>query len=461
MDVDVAVLGGGPGGYPAAIRASQLGLSVALIEQGRLGGTCLNVGCIPTKALVQSAHAVKDAHTTFAQLGVKVAGVEIDWPQMQANKQSVVDGSVSGLGGLLKANGVNVVQGRGRFASANVLEVDGSESITFKHAVIATGSQPLRPPIEGIDHPRCIDSTGLLAIDHIPQRLIVIGGGVIGCEFASIFSHLGSEVTIVEFLDHLIAIEDADAVAALERAFKKQKVALHLGARGTRVEETGEGMTLWFEQQGETKSVSGDVILVATGRGAVVDGVGLDAIGVEYTPKAIQTDETRRTSVPNIYAVGDVTDRINLTPVAIREGHAFADTVFGGKPTEVDHADVPTAVFSEPEVGVIGLTETLACERYPRVDVYKTSFRPMKATLSGRDTRSFFKLIVDTASDRVLGCHIVGPDAGEMIQLVGIAVKMNATKADFDAVMAVHPTAAEELVTLRTKAYTVERQAAE
>src|SRR4051794_33311459 len=190
MDVDVTVLGGGPGGYPAAIRASQLGLSVAVIEQGRLGGTCLNVGCIPTKALVQSAHAVHDAHTTFAQLGVKVSGVEIDWPQMQANKQQVVDGSVSGLGGLLKANGITVVEGRGRFTGANTLEVEGGESVTFKHAVIASGSRPLRPPIEGIDHPRCVDSTGLLEIDRVPPRLVVIGGGVIGCEFASIFSHL-------------------------------------------------------------------------------------------------------------------------------------------------------------------------------------------------------------------------------------------------------------------------------
>jgi glutathione reductase (NADPH) len=204
-----------------------------------------------------------------------------------------------------------------------------------------------------------------------------------------------------------------------------------------------------------------DCVMFATGRKPNVQGLGLEKAGVKLAKGAIVVDEFSRTSVPNIYAVGDVTDRINLTPVAIREGHAFADTVFGGKPTKVDHGDIPTAVFSEPEVGVIGLTETQACERYPRVDVYKTSFRPMKATLGGRDTRSFFKLIVDAASDRVLGCHIVGPDAGEMVQLVGIAVKMNATKADFDAVMAVHPTAAEELVTLRTKAYTVERKAAE
>ena len=228
MDVDVAVLGGGPGGYPAAIRACQLGLSVAVIEQGSLGGTCLNVGCIPTKAWVQSAHAVKDAHHTFAQLGVRVGEVSVDWAQVQANKQGIIDTMVSGVGGLLKANGATVVNGRGRFVGPHEIAVEGAEPVRFKHAVIATGSRPLRPPIEGIDNARCVDSTGLLAVTEIPRRLIVLGGGVIGCEFASIFSHLGTEVTIVEFLDHLVASEDADAVAALERSFKKAKIALHL-----------------------------------------------------------------------------------------------------------------------------------------------------------------------------------------------------------------------------------------
>jgi glutathione reductase (NADPH) len=205
-----------------------------------------------------------------------------------------------------------------------------------------------------------------------------------------------------------------------------------------------------------------DSVMFATGRRPNIAGLGLDAAGVELGKTGgIAVNEFSRTSVPHIYAVGDVTDRINLTPVAIREGHAFADTVFGGKPTPVDHSDVPTAVFSEPEVGVVGLTEAEACQRLPKVDIYKTSFRPMKATLAGRDTRTFMKLVVDGDSDRVVGCHIVGPDAGELIQVIGIAVKMKATKADFDATMAVHPTAAEELVTMRTKAFTHVRQAAE
>src|SRR4051794_40360210 len=203
MDVDVAVLGAGPGGYPAAIRAAQLGLTVAVIEQGAIGGTCLNVGCIPTKAWVQSAHSLKDAHETFAALGVKVSGAELDFAQVQTNKEGIVSTMVRGVEGLLKANGVTLVQGRGRFDGPSSFAVEGAEKVNFKHAVIATGSAPARPPVDGIDHPRCVDSTGMLAVTEVPKRLVVLGGGVIGCEFASIFSHFGVEVTIVEFLDHI------------------------------------------------------------------------------------------------------------------------------------------------------------------------------------------------------------------------------------------------------------------
>jgi dihydrolipoamide dehydrogenase len=443
MDVDVAVLGGGPGGYPAAIRASQLGLSVALIEQGRLGGTCLNVGCIPTKALVQSAHAVKDAHSTFAQLGVNVSGVEIDWAQMQTNKQAVVDGSVSGLGGLLKANGVNVVQGRGRFSSSNVLDVDGGESVTFKHAVIATGSRPLRPPIEGIDHPRCLDSTGLLAIDRVPSRLVVIGGGVIGCEFASIFSHLGSEVTIVEFLDHLIANEDVDAVAALERAFKKQKIALHLGAKGTRVEETGDGLTLSFEKGGETQSVTGDVILVSTGRGAVVDDLGLDAIGVEYSPKAVATDETRRTSVPNIYAVGDVAGYWQLAHTAFREGEVAAENIAGHH--AVVEGAVPRCIYTDPEIAAVGLTEAQAREQYGDENVVTGQF-PYAALARASmyaDRTGFVKTIHETTYGELLGMVCVGINATELVNAGVIGIDSETTVETVGDSIAAHPTLAE------------------
>ena len=443
MDVDVAVLGGGPGGYPAAIRASQLGLSVAVIEQGRLGGTCLNVGCSPTKALVQSAHAVKDARTTFAQLGVNVTGVEVDWPQMQANKQQVVDGSVSGLGGLLKANGIAVVEGRGRFASANMIEVEGGEAVTFKHAVIATGSRPLRPPIEGIDHPRCLDSTGLLAIDHVPARLVVIGGGVIGCEFASIFAHLGSEVTIVEFLDHLVAAEDADAITALERAFKKQKIGVHLGAKGIRVEETADGITLWFEKGGETQSVTGDVILVATGRGAVVDDLGLEQIGVRFTAKAIETDATRRTSVPHIYAVGDAAGYWQLAHTAFREGEVAAENIAGHR-TEMSGA-VPRCIYTDPEVAAVGLTEAQAREKYGAENVLTGQF-PYAAIARAAmyaDRTGFVKTIHESTYGELLGLVVVGINATELVNAGVIGIDTEATIETIGDSIAAHPTLAE------------------
>ncbi|MFI5042663.1 MAG: dihydrolipoyl dehydrogenase family protein, partial [Acidimicrobiales bacterium] len=275
IEVDVAVLGGGPGGYPAAIRAAQLGLSVAVIEQDRLGGTCLNVGCIPTKAWVQSAHAMKDAHETFAKLGVNVPSVALDFAQVQKNKTDIVDRSVSGVGGLLKANGITLVEGRGQFTDANTISVDSGETVVFKHAVIATGSSATRPPVDGVDGPRCVDSTGLLAIDAVPPRLIVLGGGVIGVEFASVFDHFGSEVTIVEMLDNLIATEDAEARTELERAFKKRKITLHLGARASRVEDTKDGVVLYFtDAKGAEQQVEGDLILVATGRRANVEANG-------------------------------------------------------------------------------------------------------------------------------------------------------------------------------------------
>ena len=237
MECDVAVLGGGPGGYPAAIRAAQLGASVVLIEQGRIGGTCITVGCIPTKAWVATAHALKEAHETFAKIGVNVSGAELDFVQTQSNKDGIVSGLVNGITGVVKANGITVVSGRGTFRDANTIAVEGQEDITFKSAVIATGSHALRPPVDGIDGPRCLDSTSLLEITEVPRRLLVLGGGVIGCEFASIMQHWGVEVTIVEMLDRLIPMEDADASKELARAFKKRGITMHLGSRATAVVE--------------------------------------------------------------------------------------------------------------------------------------------------------------------------------------------------------------------------------
>ncbi|MGE3146675.1 MAG: FAD-dependent oxidoreductase, partial [Pseudorhodoplanes sp.] len=294
---------------------------------------------------------------------------------------------------------------------------------------------------------------------EFPRRILIQGGGYIAVEFAGVFNGLGAEVTLVYRGDNILRGFDDDLRAHLRTEMEKRGIRIVTRQTVTAVERMEGGLCVRLSDNAQ---VTVDQALFATGRKPNSHDLGLEAAGVKLAPDgAVVVDGYSQTSVPHIYAIGDVTDRVNLTPVAIREGHAFADTVFGGRKIKVDHTDVPSAVFSEPECGVIGLTETQARAEFNRVDVYKTSFRPMKATLSGRDTRSFFKLLVDGSTDRVIGCHIVGPDAGEMIQLVGIAVKMGATKADFDRVMAVHPTAAEELVTMREKAASYGREAAE
>jgi dihydrolipoamide dehydrogenase len=443
MDVDVAVLGGGPGGYPAAIRAAQLGLSVALIEKGELGGTCLNVGCIPTKAWVQSAHAVKDAHLAFPQLGVTVGEPVIDFDQVQANRSQIVKTSVGGVGLLLKSAGVTVVNGFGRFAGPNAFAVDGGETVNFTHAVIATGSHSLRPPVEGIDHPNCVDSTGLLAIEEIPRRLVVLGGGVIGVEFASIFNHFGSEVTIVEMLDSIIPIEDDDAVKALTRAFEKSGIAIHAGARATKVEETAAGMALHFEKGGEAASVTGDLVLVATGRGATVDGIGLEDVGIAFDKKGITTDATRKTSLDHVYAVGDCAGYWQLAHTAFREGEVAAENIAGHR-TEMSGA-VPNCIYTDPEVASVGLSEREAVERFGRENVMTGQF-PYAAIARAAmfaDKTGFFKMIYHAQTGEVLGVVIVGLQATDLINAGVIALDAEAVIETIGDSIAAHPTLSE------------------
>jgi glutathione reductase (NADPH) len=324
--------------------------------------------------------------------------------------------------------------------------------------LIATGAWPhMGPDIPGREH--VISSNEAFDLTEFPKRIVIQGGGYIAVEFACIFAGLGSEVTLVYRGENILRGFDDDVREHLRNEMRKRGIIVTCGHTVAAVEKSGEEL---ITRLSDRSTITSDKVMFAIGRRPNVMGLGLDKLHVKiHEHGGVEVDDYSRTSVPSIYAVGDVTNRVNLTPVAIREGHAFADTLYGNTPTPVDHANVPTAVFSEPEVGVIGLTETQARERLVKLDVYKTTFRPMKATLSGRDTRSFMKLLVDGDSDRVVGCHIVGPDAGELIQAIGIAVKMGATKADFDATMAVHPTAAEELVTLREKAMSYGRAAAE
>ena len=458
QSIDLFVIGGGSGGVRAARIAASHGARVMIAEEYRVGGTCVIRGCVPKKLLVYAARFA-DEFEDAAGFGWTVPKPAFDWATLIANKDLEIARLEAAYVAALERAGVNLVRSRARLEDAHtvLLEATG-ERIRARHILVATGAWPdPGHPIAGIEH--VISSNEAFHLEALPKRVLIQGGGYIAVEFAGIFNGLGSEVTLVYRGEDILRGFDDDVRAHLHAEMERRGIRIVTRKTVTAV-HAKHGAFAASLSHDETVEV--DKIMFATGRRPRVSGFGLEAVGVELASSGgIKVDGYSQTSVPHIHAVGDVTNRVNLTPVAIREGHAFADTVFGGKPTRVDHTDVPTAVFSEPEVGTVGLTQAQACARLAKVDIYKTSFRPMKATLSGRDTRTFMKLVVDGTTDRVVGCHIVGADAGEMVQLLGIAVKMRATKADFDAVMAVHPTATEELVTLRQKAVSYERQAAE
>jgi glutathione reductase (NADPH) len=457
-DVDLFVIGAGSGGVRAARIAAGYGASVMIAEEYRVGGTCVIRGCVPKKLLVYASRSA-DEFEDAAGYGWSVGEPTFDWPTLIANKDREIDRLEAAYTANLERSKVAIVKGRAEIVDAHTVRLVADGTIVrAKYILIATGAAPsLGKEIEGREH--VISSNEAFHLKELPKRILIQGGGYIAVEFAGIFNGLGSQVTLVYRGDNILRGFDDDLRAHLRAEMEKRGIRIITKQIVEGIEKVDHGLCVALSSHDQ---IVVDQVMFATGRRPNVKGLGLEAAGVKLgMTGGIAVDDYSRTSVPNIYAVGDVTDRIALTPVAIREGHAFADTVFGNKPTKVDHTNVPTAVFSEPECGVIGLTEAHACRELAKVDIYKSSFRPMKATLAGRDTRTFMKLVVDGSTDRVVGCHIVGPDAGEMIQLIGIAVKMKATKADFDAVMAVHPTAAEELVTMRERAVSHVRQAAE
>jgi len=458
FDTDLFVIGGGSGGVRAARIAAGHGARVVIAEEYRMGGTCVIRGCVPKKLLVYASHFHQDIEDA-AGFGWTIPSASFDWPTLIANKDKEIARLEAAYTSNVEKSGARVVKTRAVFEDAHTLRLATGEAVRAKYVLIATGGAPNHgPAIPGIEH--VISSNEVFHLAALPKRILIQGGGYIALEFACIFAGFGCDVTVVYRGENVLRGFDEDVRAHVRSEMEKDGITILTGCTVRKIDKHGKEFTSHLSNG---SSIASDQVMFAIGRHPNVANLGLEKAGVAINPSngGIQVDSFSRASVPHIYAVGDVTHRINLTPVAIREGHAFADTVFGKRSVLVDHADIPTAVFCQPEVGTVGLTETEARQQFSNVDIYKASFRPMKATMSGRDTRILMKLVVDAITDRVVGCHIVGDGAAEMVQVLGIAIKMKATKADFDATMALHPTAAEELVTMRTPSARYVREAAE
>ncbi len=447
FDYDLFVIGAGSGGVRAARIAAKHGARVAVAEESRVGGTCVIRGCVPKKLLVYASKFAEDFEDAVG-FGWSSAKVTFDWATLIANKDKEIDRLNLAYIRSLEAAGAELIMERAEFEDRNTLRLASGRKVTAKYILIATGAAPFIPRnLPGNE--LAISSNEAFHLERLPARIIIVGGGYIAVEFAGIFSGLGVETVLIYRGEQILRGFDNDIRDHLAAEMKKKGIEIRTQADVAKIERSGNGVRATLH---DGTVFGAGQIMFATGRLPHVVNLGLENAGVELTPHyAVKVDDYSRTTADNIYAIGDVTNRVNLTPVAIRDGHAFADNVFGGKGIKIDHELVPTAVFSQPEIGTVGLTEEEARKRYRAIDIYKSSFKPMKHTLSGRDERMLMKLVVDAESDRVLGCHICGPDAGEMAQLLGIAVRVGAKKADFDATMAVHPTAAEELVTMREK----------
>ncbi|THD84589.1 glutathione-disulfide reductase [Aliigemmobacter aestuarii] len=444
FDFDLFVIGGGSGGVRAArIAASEGGAKVALAEEYRMGGTCVIRGCVPKKLMVYASEypgAIEDARA----YGWDVTAGGFDWTAFRGKLEAELSRLEAAYRGGLSGAGVTVFDQRATLADAHTVELADGRRLTAAHILIATGGRPFVPDIPGAE--LAVTSNEMFQLESLPRRALVVGGGFIASEFACILNGLGVNVAQYYRGAQILRGFDDEARGHVANAMQANGVAIHCGTDVIRLEKTGGGIRAVATDGSEREF---DLVLYATGRRPNSAGLGLEALGVALGRNGeIIVDDYSQTAVPSIYAVGDVTDRINLTPVAIREGHAFADTVFNGRPRKADHELVASAVFTQPELGTVGLTEEAARDREP-IEVYAAAFRPMQSLFAGRPDRVLMKLIVSQATRRVLGCHIVGPGAGEMIQLAAIAVKMGATKEDFDRTVAVHPTMSEELVTMR------------
>ena len=446
-DYDLFVIGAGSGGVRAARLASELGARVGVAEEYRVGGTCVIRGCVPKKLLVYGSQYGGDFVDARA-FGWTCQDLRFDWPTLIHNVKREVDRLNGVYTRTLERAGVD------RFLTRAVLEsphevklADRDATLSAKTILVATGSRPMIPDLPGKEH--LISSNECFELEQLPGSIVIIGAGYIGMEFASIFAGLGVAVTVLYRGDQILRDFDMELRDGLAEAMRNRGVDLRMETDVASVEKEGSGFRVRLKRG---DSVAADLVMAATGRLPNTMGMGLEKVGVELGwDGRLVVDEFSKSAVDNIYAVGDVTHRLNLTPVAIHEATAFAETLFNDTPTPVDHTFIPTAVFSQPEIGTVGLTEEKAREMYRSVDIYKANFRPLRSMISGRDEKMLMKLVVDKESDKVVGCHILGGDAAEIVQMAAIAVRLGATKAQFDATMALHPSAAEEFVTMRHK----------
>ena len=447
-DYDLFVIGAGSGGTRAARISGGYGARVAIAEEYRFGGTCVIRGCVPKKLFVYASRFSEEFEDASG-FGWTVGPRSFNWSTLVANK----DAEIARLEGLylkgLEGAGVEIFKSRAVLEDAHTIRIETeNRTVTAEKILIATGgSVNYDTALPGIEH--VITSNEAFHLENFPRRVVVAGGGYISVEFAGIFAGLGAETTIIYRGEEILRGFDDDLRRNLHEEYEKKGIKVICGQVFTRIEKTDSGLVGHIS---DGSTIEADEIMFAIGRKPNTDGLGLDTAGVALNDKgAVIVDDYSKTSIDHIFAVGDVTDRVNLTPVAIDEGHKLADRLFGDGNRPVDHETIATAVFSQPEIGTVGLTETEAREKYGQVDIYKSHFRPMKHTLSGRDEKMLMKLIVDAASDRVIGCHILGPDAAEIVQIAAISMRLGARKADFDDTMALHPSAAEELVTMRQK----------
>ncbi len=444
-DYDLFVIGAGSGGVRASRISSSLGAKVAIAEEFRVGGTCVIRGCVPKKLFVYASHYAEDIEDA-KNYGWTVGEATHDWKTLIRNKDTEIDRLDAIYHTILSNNNVELYQSRAEIVDKHTVKV-GDKIVTAEYILIATGGTPVMPDVPGIEH--AISSNEAFYLEEMPKRVVVVGGGYIAVEFAGIFNGLGADVIQLYRGEKILRGFDHHVQQMVAQEIVKKGVDLRVQSNPAKIEKTTTGLLITLE---DGSTLEADAVMYATGRRANTDGLGLENVGVELKPNgAVAVDPYSKTTVDNIYAVGDVTDRVALTPVAIHEGMAFAETVFAKKPRAFVHSNIPSAVFSQPPVGSVGLTEAEARQEYGDVDIYKSEFRPMKQTLTLGSERAMVKLIVEPKSGRVLGVHIVGADAGEIIQGIGIAVTCGATKEQFDATVGVHPTLAEEIVTMREK----------